>query len=147
MKRVQQGFTLIELMIVIAIIGILAAIALPAYQDYTVRTQASEGTVLASGAKTAVAEFYNNTGRLPANNTSAGMSAATSITGKYVSQVTVSTGGVVTARYNATNANTAIQGKEVVLSPTTKAGSVEWKCKSATGGTAINLKYLPSSCR
>ena len=75
MKRVQQGFTLIELMIVVAIIGILAAIALPAYQDYTIRSQASEGKILASGGKTAVAEFYNNTGRMPANNSSAGMSA------------------------------------------------------------------------
>ena len=143
MKRVQQGFTLIELMIVVAIIGILAAIALPAYQDYTIRTQASEGEVLASGGKVAVAEFYNNTGRLPASNTSAGMSLSTSILGKYVTGVAVSTGGVITATYGA-DANAKIAAKTVILSPTTKAGSVVWKCK---GGANIDPKYLPSSCR
>ena len=146
MKRVQQGFTLIELMIVVAIIGILAAIALPAYQDYTIRTQASEGEVLASGGKVAVAEFYNNTGRLPTtlNNTSVGMSLAASIVGKYVTQVAVGSGGLITATYG-NEANAAnLAGKTVLLSPTTKAGSVVWKCK---GGAGLNPKYLPSSCR
>lgn len=143
MKRVQQGFTLIELMIVVAIIGILAAIALPAYQDYTIRTQAAEGEVLASGAKTAVAEFFNQWGRMPDNNSSAGMATAASIKGKYVTQVAVGTGGLVTATYG-NDANTKISSKTVLLSPTTSAGSVIWKCK---GGTGLDPKYLPASCR
>jgi type IV pilus assembly protein PilA len=89
MKKIQQGFTLIELMIVVAIIGILAAIAIPQYQDYTVRTRVSEAAVLADGAKTAVAEFYNTNSHWPPNNASAGLSASTSIIGKYVSGVSV----------------------------------------------------------
>ncbi len=87
MKK-QQGFTLIELMIVVAIIGILAAIAIPAYQDYTIRAQVSEGLSLAGGAKAAISEFTMDTGRFPSNNVTAGVSAATEITGKYVSDVT-----------------------------------------------------------
>ena len=144
MKRVQQGFTLIELMIVVAIIGILAAIALPAYQDYTIRSQASEGTVLASGAKTAVAEFYNNKGALPTDNSSAGLATAASINGKYVLSV-ANASGLVTATFRGagTDANAKIQGKTILLSATTTAGSVVWKCKPGT----IDSKYLPSSCR
>ena len=126
-----------------------SVVALPAYQDYTIRTQASEGEVLASGAKTAVAEFYNNTGRLPTNNTSAGLSLATSITGKYVSQVKVETNGRVTATFSdqngrQANAKLVASGKNtVVLSPITRAGSVEWSCKRST----IENKYLPQNCR
>lgn len=140
MKRTQQGFTLIELMIVVAIIGILAAIALPAYQDYTARTQMSEGMTLASGAKTSVADFFADKGRFPGNNTSAGMATNTDIKGKYVTQVTVAAGKITSTI--GTNAAAGIQNKTLTLSPINNAGSIEWKCTS----TAEN-KFLPATCR
>ncbi|RCS29028.1 prepilin-type N-terminal cleavage/methylation domain-containing protein [Rhodanobacter denitrificans] len=145
MKKMQKGFTLIELMIVVAIIAILAAIAIPAYQDYLVRTQVSEGAVLTDGAKTAVAEFYSNTGRMPTNNTSAGLATAASINGKYVNNVLVGTTGIITATFG-NQANTAItaSGKNTfVLSPITQTGSIKWTCNSST----VAQKYLPTSCR
>ena len=126
MKRsIQKGFTLIELMIVVAIIGILAAIALPAYQDYTIRTQVSEGQALMGGAKTAVTEFWSQRGRFPASNTSAGISAAASITGSYVTQVEVRTGGAIQATYGK-KANTKIAGGTCTITPTDAGGSVTW---------------------
>src|SRR5690554_5516266 len=92
--QMQKGFTLIELMIVVAIIGILAAIALPAYQDYTKRTHVSEGLTLAGGAKAAVTEFYSTNNRFPANNTSAGLATDTDIKGNAVNKVTVASGKI-----------------------------------------------------
>jgi type IV pilus assembly protein PilA len=139
--RAQKGFTLIELMIVVAIIGILAAIALPAYQDYTIRAQVSEGLNLGAGVKTAVAEFVDNTGRFPSTNLSAGLAAATGISGKYVTQVDVA-GGAATVTFG-NDANAAIATRTLVLSPVTQAGSIEWVCKSAT----IAEKHRPQSCR
>jgi len=145
MKK-SQGFTLIELMIVVAIIAILAAIALPAYQDYLIRSQVSEGAVLADGAKTAIAEFYSNKGRFPPANASAGLASPVSIVGKYVLSVDAgTTPGVIKSEYNSTNANTKIQTKILAFSATTHTGSIEWSCKNAN--TTVDPKYLPTSCR
>ena len=147
MKSMQKGFTLIELMIVVAIIAILAAIAIPAYQDYLIRSQVSEGSSLMDGAKTGALEFYSNTGRWPGTNASAGVATDTSITGKYVSQVDVASSGLITALFSSTapqQANKAIAGGKLIFSPVSNGGGTfAWSCKQST----INPKYLPSSCR
>ena len=139
----QQGFTLIELMIVVAIIGILAAIAIPAYQDYLVRAQVSEGMSLMGGAKTAVAEYYSNTGSYPTNNSQAGIATDTDIKGKYVKQVDVTDGKII-ATFGV-SANQAISDGTLTLSPTKNNGSMSWTCSG--DGTKVTNKYLPSSCR
>jgi len=143
-QRLSAGFTLIELMIVVAIIAILAAIAVPAYQDYLIRAQVTEGMSLGDGAKSAVWDFVSNTGRFPPNNQSAGLATDTSITGGYVSKVDV-TGGTIKVLYQGPKANTHISGAGlyVLLSPTTHAGSITWACT----GSTVSPKYLPSSCR
>ena len=142
MKKMQKGFTLIELMIVIAIIGILAAIAIPAYQDYTIRSKVSEGLNLAGAAKLAISEYYDSLGTLPTNNTLAGIPASTSITGTYTSTVAVGAGGAVTITYNGNVGGTA-NGTFITLSPTTNTGSVSWSC---TAGDTPD-KYRPANCR
>jgi type IV pilus assembly protein PilA len=141
MKSMQKGFTLIELMIVVAIIAILAAIAIPAYQDYLVRTQVSEGAVLTDGAKTAFAEYFSNTGNMPKTNASAGLAKSTSITGKYVTEVAVGS-SVITATFGG-QANSNISGKFFILSPIVNTGSIAWSCTKST----VDQKYLPTSCR
>ncbi|HGJ8533966.1 TPA: pilin, partial [Neisseria gonorrhoeae] len=127
MNTLQKGFTLIELMIVIAIVGILAAVALPAYQDYTARAQVSEAILLAEGQKSAVTEYYLNNGKWPANNGDAGVASSSSIIGKYVESVTV-TNGVVTAQMKPSGVNKEIQGKKLSLWARRQAGSVKWFC-------------------
>ena len=138
MKRVQQGFTLIELMIVVAIIGILAAVALPAYQDYTTRAKVSEVIVMASPAKLAVAETASSFGDL-ASVTAANSGYSFPGATKYVSNIVISnTGGVVTATSIVPNAT-----GDIVLTPTAvSGGQLTWRCT-----TTINVKYVPSECR
>lgn len=143
-QRLSAGFTLIELMIVVAIIAILAAIAIPAYQDYLIRAQVSEGMVLAGGAKAADWDFVSNTGRFPPSNDSAGLAKSVSIKGNYVSSVDVKD-GVIKVLFNGPNANVAIRptSQYFLLSPVTEAGSIIWTCT----GSTIDRKYLPTSCR
>ncbi|EPF9369433.1 pilin, partial [Neisseria gonorrhoeae] len=128
MNTLQKGFTLIELMIVIAIVGILAAVALPAYQDYTARAQVSEAILLAEGQKSAVTEYYPNHGKWPEDNGDAGVaSPADKIKGKYVQKVEVAK-GVVTAEMASTGVNKEIQGKKLSLWAKREDGSVKWFC-------------------
>ena len=124
MKR-QQGFTLIELMIVVAIVAILAAIALPAYQDYIIRAQVSEGATLLDGTKTSTTEYFENKGTFPTNNLTGGLPVATSINGNYVTSVTTANG--VTTALMGNSANTAISNKTLLLSAITAAKGGGWK--------------------
>ncbi|HFC4937230.1 TPA: pilin, partial [Neisseria gonorrhoeae] len=127
MNTLQKGFTLIELMIVIAIVGILAAVALPAYQDYTARAQVSEAILLAEGQKSAVTEYYLNHGKWPADNGAAGVASASTIKGKYVQKVEV-TNGVVTATMKSDGVNKEIKNKKLSLWAKRENGSVKWFC-------------------
>jgi len=147
MKKIQQGFTLIELMIVIAILGILMAIAIPAYQDYTVRAKVSEGLNVAGAAKLAVSETYQSDGSLPTTNAEAGLAAAGTITGNNVASVGVGTdGGSSAGRIVITYANDdAINNQTLGLSPTTGGGSIVWTCGQTD--TTVLSKYRPSTCR
>ncbi|EMT5831285.1 pilin, partial [Neisseria gonorrhoeae] len=155
MNTLQKGFTLIELMIVIAIVGILAAVALPAYQDYTARAQVSEAILLAEGQKSAVTEYYLNNGIWPENNDKAGVASPSDIKGKYVQKVEVNN-GVVTAQMASSNVNKEIKDKKLSLWARRQDGSVKWFCgqpvtrnaaANAKDADKIDTKHLPSTCR
>jgi type IV pilus assembly protein PilA len=154
MKRIQQGFTLIELMIVVAIIGILAAVALPAYQDYTIRAKMSELILAMSACRTSITEVYQSGGTAPAANA---WGCEGGVMSKYVAGISTNANGVVTATVQ--NISPSVNASVVTLAPlypdgatlansaTMGVGLYGWRCGSSTDGTSVNAKYLPGSCR
>jgi type IV pilus assembly protein PilA len=170
-KKVQKGFTLIELMIVVAIIGILAAIAIPAYQNYTIRAQVTEGLSLADGWKTALSEFYSQNGVFPTTTTPTAANASNTVMyvagasfGKYVSGITAA-GGTITVTYSNVSpygANKILNGATLAIAPYLNTNNdIVWVCgsesvpggatlatnaTSAAAGTTIATQYLPGAC-
>ena len=139
----QSGFTLIELMVVVAIIGVLSAIAIPQYQNYVARAQVAEGFSLLASGKMAVSEYYNENGSFPTDNATARLGAANTIIGKYVGSVTVGNAGALTVAFNTSTAHEKLQGKNFALTPKDNGGSISWTCSVGT----VGVDYLPNSCQ
>lgn len=142
MNKAQHGFTLIELMIVVAIIGILAAIAIPAYQNYTIRSQIAEGLTLTGPLKNAVVVFHGDNGVFPVDNGAAALENADQYAGQYVSSISVN-GADIEIQYG-NQANAAINGELLILTAVIFDGSVGWSC--ASGGVILDV-HLPTSCK
>ena len=139
MKRVQQGFTLIELMIVVAIIGILAAIAIPAYQDYIIRSKVTELATAADACKVSVSEYRQTLNAWPPNQSASG---CTDQVTKYVTGLTVTGNGIITVSANAGAVGGG--GGDFILTPSVVGtGQIDWTCTAST----ISAKYLPANCR
>jgi len=141
-NKVHQGFTLVELMIVVAVIGILASMAIPAYQSYSIRAQVSEGLVLSGPIQNAVASFHKEKGTFPVDNADAALELPASYAGSYVSSISVS-GAVISVQYG-NKANAEISGWDILITATSNTGSIGWTCSS---GGIISDNYLPSACR
>jgi type IV pilus assembly protein PilA len=150
MRNLQKGFTLIELMIVVAIIGILAAVAIPAYQDYIARSQVSEAVSLLGSGKTPLSEFFADKGQWPSNAAANEGGVMGNVSGRYTSAITIIAGnaGVATitleARMKTSGINTSITGKSLQLS---SADGKSWTCAVGTNASAISAQYVPASCR